>query len=113
MNWSYVAGFFDGEGNLHRLRNASTIHLRIDNTSKEVLLEIRKFLRCGTISNRGRQKAHHKDRYRLTVSDHTEIARILERMMPYLIVKRRNATKMLGYIKKRHWRVRKRGRRLR
>ncbi len=98
MEWAYVAGFFDGEGNLHRIRKVSTVHMRFDNTCLEVLEEIRSFLGHGTFTDRGRQKPHHKDRYRLTISDHRHVKRILEGMMPYLIVKRKTAVDMLAYI---------------
>jgi len=110
MKWAHVAGFFDGEGNLHRIRKRSTVHLRFDNTSRVMLVRIQQFLGCGTVSNRGRQKPHHKDRYRLTISDHVKVAWILEKMMPYLIVKRKAAKKMLRYINGRKWRVRRRAR---
>jgi hypothetical protein len=56
IDWGYVAGFFDGEGNLHRDKRKSTTHLRIDNTSLVALEHIQSFVGCGQISNRGRQK---------------------------------------------------------
>ena len=104
IDWGYVAGFFDGEGNLHRDKFKSTVHLRMDNTSKEVLEKIQIFTGYGQISNRGRQKPHHKDRFRLTVADHSKVLNMLEKMLPYLVVKKPKADQMICYIKGREWR---------
>ncbi len=105
INWAYVAGFFDGEGSLHMDRYESTVQLRIDNTFRRAIVEIKSFVKCGTISNRGRAKPYHKDRIRLTVSNHSDVLRILEGMLPYLIVKRERAEAMIGYIRGRKWRT--------
>jgi hypothetical protein len=52
MNWDYIAGFFDGEGNVHiakTKKNQLAIYIRIYQGSKEVLEEIRKFIGYGQI----------------------------------------------------------------
>ena len=103
INWAYVAGFFDGEGNIHGDKHKSSVQIRIDNTFRRALVEIRSFLGCGTVSNRGKAKPHHKDRYRLTIANHVDVLRILEGVHPYLIVKKRSADKMIAYIKGRKW----------
>ena len=108
MDWGYVAGLFDGEGNLHRIKANTSVQIRIDNTCEEALVKVQQFLGYGQISNRGREKPHHKDRYRLTISDHYRIAHMLEGMAPHLIVKREAAIEMLKYIRGREWRSRKR-----
>jgi len=104
ITWAYVAGFFDGEGSLHIDRHKSTVQIRIDNTFRRAVQEIRSFVGCGTISNRGRAKPHYKDRFRLTISNHVDVLRILQGMRPYLIVKRRAAEVMIGYIRGKKWR---------
>jgi hypothetical protein len=91
INWGHVAGFFDGEGNLHRDRRTSTVQSRFDNTCEEVVREIQKFIKHGRISNRGREKPHHKDRFRLTIANHSEVLEVLEKMFPHLVVKKRAA----------------------
>ena len=104
IDWGYVAGFFDGEGNLHMERQTSTVQLRIDNTCEEAILEIQKFIKCGRISNRGREKPHHKDGSRLTISNHSEVLEMLEKMLPYLVVKKGASEEVIGYINGKSWR---------
>jgi hypothetical protein len=82
---------FDGEGNLHMDNQTSTVQLRFDNTCKEAIQEIQKFIRCGRMSNSGREKPHHKDRFRLTISNHPEVLKMFEKMLPYLAVKKEAA----------------------
>lgn len=101
----YIAGFFDGEGSLHFDREKSTVQIRMDNAYEESLVEIRKSIGCGTITNRGRNRPHHKDRHRLSVSNHVEVALLLRITMPFLTVKKRDATAMIAYIDGRHWRA--------
>lgn len=59
MNWDYIAGFFDGEGNIHlntirdkkeenKLKGLEIL-CRIYNTNKEILEQIRVFLGFGNI----------------------------------------------------------------
>jgi len=75
LDWRDVGGFFVGEGSLHRIRKNTSVQLRFDNACEGVLIRICVFIGHGTVSNRGRQKPHHEDRYRLTITDHTVIAK--------------------------------------
>jgi hypothetical protein len=56
------------------------------------------------MSNRGREKPHHKDRFRLTISNHPELLKVLEKMLPYLIVKKEAPEEMISYINGKSWR---------
>ena len=57
MNWDYIAGFFDGEGNIHILKVKGSkddapqlgVMVRIYQNSKDILEEMKIFLGCGTI----------------------------------------------------------------
>jgi hypothetical protein len=56
MNWDYIAGFFDGEGNIHIFQikkdkkiKSIAIQVRLYNNQKNVLFSIREFLGYGNI----------------------------------------------------------------
>jgi len=57
MNWDYIAGFFDGGGNIHILKTKTyengkhnlAIAIRIYQTSKDILEEIKNFIGYGAI----------------------------------------------------------------
>jgi hypothetical protein len=104
INWGCVAGFFDGEGSLHKDKLKSTVQLRIDNTCEESTRTVQQFIMCGRIANKGREKPHHKERFRLTISNHSDVFKVLNGMRPYLIVKKRAAEEMIGYITGTRWR---------
>ena len=64
MDWSYVAGFFDGEGNIHMQRISDKngevkyfqVTLRIYNTDLNVLAKIQEFIGCGKLYINGNRK---------------------------------------------------------
>jgi len=104
MNWSYIAGFIDGEGNiglLHR-RNTKRIepYLKLINSNREVLEEIRKFVGFGTVrlNNKGGFKPNWRDTYVLIFSRRDHIKTILMNCINDLIVKRKQAELMLKFI---------------
>lgn len=56
MNWDYLAGFFDGEGNLHitplkknNITIAYQLKVRLYSSDDKVLLKIKEFLGYGSI----------------------------------------------------------------
>ncbi|KKN39998.1 hypothetical protein LCGC14_0737690 [marine sediment metagenome] len=68
MNWSYIAGFFDGEGNFHigriKMNSGKIAHylqIRFYNSNKELLERIKKFLGYGWIFTRTREKEGWSD----------------------------------------------------
>lgn len=97
MDWSYIAGFFDGEGCVQQNKNQTGRYypyLDITNTNIKVLEEMAIFLRSNDIRckvnklwrNRGGIKglapAHH-----LTIYDKESVTTCIFGMYPYLIVK--------------------------
>ena len=95
---AYVAGFFDGDGSLvailekqsaqylrayrPRIKINFTQHIRHFDT----LCEIQKYLDAGKVSV---AKAH--DQAELVIVDRTEVSRILNRMLPHLVLKKQQA----------------------
>lgn len=126
MNWSYVAGFFDGEGNIaiydyerkryfpdRPLKNQPyTMHERsvaismsqkvrifvnMTQLDNGVLNEIHKFLINENIVCQ-LQKANSKDIRRIQFSSRASVKLFLEKVMPYLIVKKPKAEIALRFL---------------
>lgn len=98
MNWDYIAGFFDGEGNVHihpirGPKGPKAYHLlvRIYSTNKEVLGKIWEFL-----GNRGniyikKFTIDNIDRnllYELTITKKEDCLFILRNIVDYCIIKK-------------------------
>lgn len=108
INWSYVAGFFDGEGSVHsRLRDQHGLRVGVvmaqKNNGTSVLLKIKKFcLSEGVHLNlypvrsleNGQALASHK---------HETVDRFLKKVYPFLIVKKPAAKRALLAIRIRRW----------
>lgn len=93
MDWSYVAGYFDGEGTAwckvregrgHRPR----VSLTWANTHLGSLEAIRDFMGIGTIRARSKPKGHYKQMYVLVVSAREPMRVAVEGMLPHSIIKR-------------------------
>jgi predicted transcriptional regulator len=105
---SYIAGFVDGEGSIHILmkkieRKYLCINpaLAIGNTNKEVLVWIQKALGMGNILiYRRKNQGNHKTVYCFSVNGFFVLP-VLERIYPFLIVKRKQADLMIRLLKSR------------
>lgn len=89
MNWSYIAGFFDGEGNFHLIFTKRSIQLvcRMYGESIGAFNEMINFMGFGKIYFR-------KDNLKvpeLTITKKSDVKNFLENIVPYLIVKKEHA----------------------
>lgn len=85
MNWDYIAGFFDGEGNINilkrqgrRLRARIAIVQRIDNSG--ILQQIQEFLSAQNIQSHIYQRKPYKNRLpvaALQVDDQLSVSKFL------------------------------------
>lgn len=107
---AYVAGIIDGEGSLtlaHRKRNQARgwdsiePHITITNTDLRLMRYLSSLLNAQTYTSHQRAKNHWKPQYSISFSAFADIAALLERIMPYLIIKRRRAEIMLRLIRRR------------
>ena len=97
MNWSYIAGFFDGEGCVQKNKNQTGRYypyLDITNTNLDVLKSIGKFLGSNGIRYKlnkpwkaRNDPAHWLPRTHLTIYDKVSVQKCICEMFPYLIVK--------------------------
>lgn len=101
MDWSYIAGFFDGEGcvTYSRPHIGGKIYkqypyLTFSNTNKDVLVRIQEFLvsnniRCilNSFSRKHRLALGWKECYTLNIYDKHSVQECIYGMHPHLIVK--------------------------
>jgi len=103
MDWSYIAGYFDGEGNV-RFKAAPSrpeyklIGLTWSNTHLGSLEAMQAFMECGTIGHR-RVEQQYKQGHQLKVERVEDILRVGESMIPFLIVKHDEVVAMLAWAK--------------
>jgi hypothetical protein len=104
MDWSYVAGYFDGEGSVRFKAPPSRpdyvlIGLSWANTHLPSLEAIRDFIGCGIIQHRKLKAGYVHQGHQLNVQRLVDILRVGEEMLPRLIVKRDQVEAMLQYAR--------------
>ncbi len=110
MDWSYVSGFFDGEGTvgIYDRNDTSRPHIRLQfsNTNRGCLAAIHAFLGCGNINGNGhKNEPNHAQGYALVVADRESCLRVAMAMLPHSIIKREKLAEMIAYIEGRRWDV--------
>ena len=108
MNWSYIAGFFDGEGYCSFKGTGTTkayVVLGFSNTNRLVLEEIRSFLSIKKlITGRiGNYPGSKKICYTLCIQGHKTILKIAKNLLKYSIVKRGELQKLVDFIENKRW----------
>jgi hypothetical protein len=91
MDWSYIAGFFDGEGNFHIVFTKRSLQLvcRIYGNSVEVFNEMINFMGFGKVYyGKGRVPE-------LIIQKKDEVKVFIEKITPFLILKRNQAIFLL------------------
>ncbi|MEK7664444.1 MAG: LAGLIDADG family homing endonuclease [Patescibacteria group bacterium] len=107
MNWSYVAGFFDGEGSVAR-NNGLGFRITIPQTNEEVLKLIRNFVGFGFIIKVKKRESHWKDSWTYYIASKKDVYYFLKQVLPYLIVKRDIALEAINKLEKQLSDIRKR-----
>jgi transposase-like protein len=102
MDWSYVAGYFDGEGHvgLHRRGKVEggVRCLSWYNTHLGSLEAIKAFMGCGNVRQTKQESHQNKPGYTLGVSNRRDILMVLGFMMPHLIIKREAAERLAKHL---------------
>jgi hypothetical protein len=104
VDWSYVAGYFDGEGNVSCGKQTKVSFF---NTHKLSLLEIQKRLSAGRIYERRNSKSSlgRKRMYVLTVCRGEDLRRILPRLIKGSVIKKSELEKLLRVVLTRRFRT--------
>ena len=101
MEWGYVAGYFDGEGNVscHKTkRGRRTNRLTWYNTHRASLEAIQKFLGAGYISVHKQSAGQRAHVCSLNIGRKSDILRAIDGMLPYLRVKRDQAIALRNHL---------------
>ena len=102
MNWSYLAGFIDGEGSI--IIKPPRIRLYISNTNREILEKIKEFVKCGSIYEiKRRPNPKWSQQYGWTVCYHKDCLKILKSIRNKLMIKRQLCEEAIKYIKNKRW----------
>lgn len=96
MNWSYIAGLFDGEGSAYSNKRRS--YFAIVNCNKEVLEKIQGFVGRGSIYVSKRNLDKWKISYKYVLSSNENVSFILKKIIPYLIIKKQRCEKIIEII---------------
>jgi len=105
---SWLACAIDGEGHVG-LRTTGTKHnqysrIQIANTDHKFMEKVSKLTNTKiTIMNPTKGHFGKKIVYQVTVNKHNYVLTTLELILPYLIIKKNKAKKVISFIKKRHW----------
>lgn len=107
MNWSYIAGFLDGEGSIRVEHKIPRVRIELFNTNREVIEEIHRFLGFGNVyhipaKKRSKQK-QRKDQYWLSITHHEDVLFFLKKVTKFLIVKKKKAEEALKLLKRHKW----------
>jgi len=94
MNWSYIAGLFDGDGSISaretKTRNLSfgDLYVGLYSTNREVIEKIHAFIGIGNFYVR---KKGERNEYRIIIHKQKEMLFFLKKIYPHLIVKKEKA----------------------
>lgn len=106
MNWSYVAGYFDGEGTagIYKYRKGSRAEISWGNTHEASLRAMCEFIGVGKVSlqkHRAIRLPHYKPMYYLKVCNRSGMLYVIERMLPYCLIKKKRLIEMAEFLKDR------------
>ena len=104
--FSYLAGIVDGEGTIRIGKGGSTKYyasISVGNTNKEVIDLLTK-----TFGSKTRLERigvpNRQSMYRWGTSGNLSVPKIIKRLLPYLIIKRKQAEIVLKFCAKKNWR---------
>lgn len=105
QQWAYIAGLIDGEGTVSLFksdpkhnRGSHTLQISIVNTYKPVLDWVKLHL-GGYITTRSRKNVKWRTAYQWKLY-HRQASGALRRMLPYLIIKKRQARLAIRFSKR-------------
>lgn len=98
MDWSYIAGFFDGEGSLNHKKNLYRVC--ITQTDFDVLKAIQEFSLVGYVVVITKRKSHWKDAWLYYIASQKDVYLFLKNIQDKLYVKKELVRTCLPKIEK-------------
>jgi hypothetical protein len=110
MDWSYVAGFFDGEGHASVVptkRHWKTYSVSMANTHKPTCLRIARFLRQRgvrvSLHPQKRSRRSWKTCWKIVLTDRSSARRFLKSIELLCLTKRKAVRRVIAFIETRDW----------
>lgn len=104
ISWDYVAGFFDADGSINkRKRRPCSWGIDFVNTNRDVLEEIRKFIKAGHIYTKKDKRDNHKQAYYLGFRRHKSVLRVVKELAKRCIVKKEKLIQASKEIESHEW----------
>ena len=97
MNWNYIAGFFDGEGNIH-ITKSRVVRIFIYRNTVEVLEEILYFLEKYNLSCKIKLR-RNRNCYQLQIIKRDSVEIFLSYMIKRCIVKKKKVQEAIQFLK--------------
>ena len=99
VNWSYIAGFIDGEGSITK-HGETDYRITVSQTNEEVLKMIQVFTKSGNICQVTKRKEHWKESWVYVVARQKDVLVFLKKIYPYSIVKKNLIRNLIPVITK-------------
>jgi hypothetical protein len=111
LELGYVIGLIEGEGTIslsyhghsndYRKRRRWDVYVKISNTDKRILENVKSIVGAGNIRLHDRKikRPKSKPEYCWSINQHSDIEKLLEQIGPFLIIKKEQANLALEYVK--------------
>lgn len=96
----YLCGIIDGEGHIGASKSGHsyTIRFNIYNTDEQLILWCKNKLNVGHVHLKHSNNQKHKNSWRLNITKQSDLAKVLSMIIPYLKVKKEQATLALEFV---------------
>lgn len=86
--WAWVAGLFEGEGNVHKKSNSNSVSVKISMVDEDIIRRLKAETKMGIILGPYEQKVGCKPIWRWEVGKRPEVDSFFLHVLPYLGIRR-------------------------
>jgi len=102
VDWSYIGGFFDGEGNIWQKQKGGNPCFQLTNTNHEILVKIQNFIGFGLLRSYKKPKSKHKRCWKLYVGEKYQVLSLLKSLLPHIYVKKQEVFDAIEFLEKKY-----------